>query len=79
VKNFPQGFKFGDLVGWIDSTDFGESWEGFGIVVRPGSWVHTPRGNPKELLWIVWSDGHKCCHLPGHMQVLAEAESEFSK
>ena len=76
-KNFPQGFKRGDLVCWIDdgATNLTSSFVGnMGIVVPPGSWdyVHV-RGAPNELLWIIWSDGSRSCHLPGHMEVLAEA------
>ena len=79
-KNFPQGFKFGDLVCWFESADFGECWKGCGIVVNPGSWNYNmSRGNPKELLWIVWNDGSKSVHLPGHMQVIAEAENATRK
>ena len=82
-KNFPQGFKRGDLVCWIDDSvtsglTLGNStFNGkMGIVVPPGSWdyVHT-RGAPNELLWLIWSDGSRSCHLPGHMEVLAEAEN----
>ena len=77
-KNFPQGFKRGDLVCWFDdgATNLTSSFVGqVGIVVPPGSWECRNNRGQAGMLWVIWSDGSKSLHLPGHMEVLAEAET----
>tara|TARA_Y100000310_G_C19999394_1_gene497776 strand:- start:27 stop:284 length:258 start_codon:yes stop_codon:yes gene_type:complete len=77
-KNFPQGFKLGDLVCWVDDADK-NNFSYCGIVVEPYSFKSAPFGtqfNASEYLWIVWNDGSKSRHLSYHLSVIAEVETK---
>ena len=75
-KNFPQGFKRGDLVCWVDDADK-KDFSNCGIIVGSNSFSSMLSGPhfAGESLWIVWNDGSKSIHLACHLSVIAEAET----
>jgi hypothetical protein len=76
-KNFPQDFKRGDLVCWVDDANK-KDFSYCGIVVEPYSFESAFFGTQfaaNECLWIIWCDGQKSRHVAAHMRVIAEAEN----